>query len=321
MRIRRTALSAGLAVAALALAACGSSAGGTTGTGTSSSPTASSMGAITIGAFDFGESKILAYLYSGVLAKAGYDPTVKVVGNRELTEPALEAGSAGQGVDVVPEYLATFTTFLNSKANGADATSPASGDVDATLAAGQTLANAVGISLLTPSAAADQNSFAVTKDFATKNNLTTLSDLGSYTGPLVLGGPPECPKRPFCQPGLEDTYRSRSPGSRRSTRVARSPSRRSLTAPCRSGWSSRPTAASPTSGLQVLTDDKGLQAADNVVPAVNTTSVSDALTAALNSLSAVLTTDDLIALNAKVDIDREDPDAVAAAYLTSKGLA
>ena len=74
-------------------------------------------------------------------------------------------------------------------------------------------------------------------------------------------------------------------------------------------------------GLQVLTDDKNLQAADNVVPAVNTRSVSDALTAALNSLSAVLTTDDLVALNAKVDLDREDPDEVAAAYLTSKGLA
>jgi osmoprotectant transport system substrate-binding protein len=22
----------------------------------------------------------------------------------------------------------------------------------------------------------------------------------------VLGGPPECPQRPFCQPGLEKTY-------------------------------------------------------------------------------------------------------------------
>ena len=22
----------------------------------------------------------------------------------------------------------------------------------------------------------------------------------------MFGGPPECPERPFCQPGLEDTY-------------------------------------------------------------------------------------------------------------------
>ncbi len=74
-------------------------------------------------------------------------------------------------------------------------------------------------------------------------------------------------------------------------------------------------------GLQVLTDDKALQAADNVVPAVNTAAVSDALTAALNSLSAVLTTDDLVAMNKQVDIDRMDPDEVAAAFLADKGLA
>ena len=55
------------------------------------------MGAITIGAFDFGESKILAYLYSGVLEKAGYEPIVKVVGNREIVEPALESGPPAEG--------------------------------------------------------------------------------------------------------------------------------------------------------------------------------------------------------------------------------
>ncbi len=159
------------------------------------------MGAITVGAFDFGEGKILAYLYSGVLAKAGYEPTVKVVGNREIVEPALEKGSGGGGVDVVPEYLATFTTFINAKVNGSSSETPASGDVAATLAAGQALADGLGITLLTPSGATDQNSFAVTKDFAAANNLTTLSDLAAYEGDLVLGGPAECPKRPFCQPG------------------------------------------------------------------------------------------------------------------------
>jgi osmoprotectant transport system substrate-binding protein len=35
----------------------------------------------------------------------------------------------------------------------------------------------------------------------------TLSDLSAKcTSGLVLGGPPECPDRPFCQPGLESTY-------------------------------------------------------------------------------------------------------------------
>jgi osmoprotectant transport system substrate-binding protein len=192
--------------------------------------------------------------------------------------------------------------------------------VAATLAAGQALANEVGITLLTPAAAADQNSFAVTKDFATKNNLTTLSDLKAYSGPLVLGGPAECPKRPFCQPGLEQTYGVTfsdfkaldAGGPLTKQAIADGTVQIGLVFSSDSGIADL--------GLQVLTDDKNLQAADNVVPAVNTKAVSDALTAALNGLSAVLTTDDLVALNAKVDLDRMDPDEVAAAYLTEKGL-
>ena len=81
-------------------------------------------GQVVIGTFDFGESKILANLYSRHLDKAGYDPRSRTVGAREITEPALEKGSSDGGVDVVPEYLATFTEFLNSKKNGKDAPPP-----------------------------------------------------------------------------------------------------------------------------------------------------------------------------------------------------
>ena len=43
--------------------------------------------------------------------------------------------------------------------------------------------------------------------------------------------------------------------------------------------------------------------------------------AALDAVSAALTTDDLVALNKKVDSDRQDPDQVAAEWLKSKSLA
>ena len=38
--------------------------------------------------------------------------------------------------------------------------------------------------------------------------MKTLSELADACGDgsLVLGGPAECPTRPFCQPGLEETY-------------------------------------------------------------------------------------------------------------------
>jgi osmoprotectant transport system substrate-binding protein len=70
----------------------------------------------------------------------------------------------------------------------------------------------------------------------------------------------------------------------------------------------------------VLDDDKGLQNVDNLVPAVLTSAATPEVVAALNSLSAVLTTDDLVKMNAAVDIDRGVVADVAAAFLAQKGI-
>ena len=160
------------------------------------------QGQLVIGAANFPESKILANLYAIALEGAGFDTEIKEVTNREVYGPALERGE----LTVFPEYVGTFTEYLNKRKNGPDAEPVASGDLDATMQALRPLAEEVGLTVLEPSAAADQNAFAVTREFAESNGLRTLSDLAGYEGELVLGGPPECPTRPFCQPGLEETY-------------------------------------------------------------------------------------------------------------------
>jgi osmoprotectant transport system substrate-binding protein len=71
----------------------------------------------------------------------------------------------------------------------------------------------------------------------------------------------------------------------------------------------------------VLVDDKVFQLAGNVIPEVRTAKVSGKLTSALNKLSSVLTTDDLIHLDDQVQTQKLDPATVAQAYLVSKGLA
>ncbi len=157
---------------------------------------------VVVGAGNFSESATLAELYAGVLRAAGYDASTQAIGNRETYEPALEAGE----LTVVPEYVGTFTEFLNKKVNGPDAEAVASSDLDATVTALTGLGESVGLVFGTPAEAQDQNAFAVTTAFAEEHDLTTLSDLASACGDLVLGGPPECPERPFCQPGLEETY-------------------------------------------------------------------------------------------------------------------
>ncbi len=158
--------------------------------------------AVLVGAANFSESATLAEIYAGALDAAGFDASTQTIGNRETYEPALELGD----LTVVPEYAGTLTEFLNKKVNGADAPAVASSDLDATMAALAPLGEEVGLVFGEPSAAQDQNAFAVTVAFAEENGVSTLSELAETCGDIALGGPPECPERPFCQPGLEELY-------------------------------------------------------------------------------------------------------------------
>ena len=275
-------------------------------------------GPITIGAFNFTESQILAELYAGVLRKAGVEVSITQSTNREVLQPALAAGE----VQVVPEYLGTLTEFLNVKVNGPDAPSVANNNVERTLTAARELAEPLGITLLEPSPAEDVNAFAVTADFAAANSVATLSDLAAWSqgNDLRLGGPPECPQRPFCQLGLESAY---------GMKIAEF-------SPLDAGGPLTKTALSQGSidlglvfssdgsvedlDLVVLEDDLGLQNVDNIVPALTTAVAVPQVVAALDGLSAALTTEDLVAMNKAVDIDRKQATEVAAEFLTAKGL-
>ncbi len=318
-RLKRTGIAAVAIGFALSLAACSSdSSSSDSSSADASACVTDDNGPITVGAFNFGESRIIANLYAQALECGGFEPTIKELTNREVVEPALEKGD----VQVVPEYLGTLTEFLNAKANGPDAAALASGDVNATLTAGQNLANPVGITLLVPSPAADQNAFAVTKAFADKNGIASLSDLAEYskTNKVVLGGPAECPTRPFCQPGLEKTYGFKTgdfvslDAGGPLTKTALSQGKIDV------GLIFSSDGGVAANDFVVLTDDKSLQTVDNVVAAVNTAALTPALEKVLNDVDAALTTADLVALNKQVDIDRADPATVAKAFLKTKGL-
>ncbi|MEO3925366.1 glycine betaine ABC transporter substrate-binding protein [Micromonosporaceae bacterium B7E4] len=164
-------------------------------------------GNITVGAANFSENQTLGELYRIALTAAGYQVKVQQIGNRELYEPALEKGD----IQVVPEYAATMADFLNNKVNAKSGATPppiSSPDLNQTVTGLKAAGEKVGITFGKPSAAQDQNAFAVTREFADKYGVRTLSELaakcsGSAT---VLGGPPECPQRPKCQAGLVQVY-------------------------------------------------------------------------------------------------------------------
>ena len=76
-------------------------------------------------------------------------------------------------------------------------------------------------------------------------------------------------------------------------------------------------------GFRVLEDDKGLHPAQNIAPIISTAVLeawgSD-LRDALNTLSALITTDDLVAWNIETDLELRESDNVAREWLEMKGL-
>ena len=150
----------------------------------------------------FTEADILTQLYKQLLEKEGFKTDVKTLGARDIYLDPLEKGD----VQVSADYLSSMTEALNRKANGDDAAPVASPDVQKTLEQLKKLAAKYGITPLEPAKAEDANSYAVTKDFAEKNKLTTLSDLGKLGKPVALAANSDCPDRPDCAKGLTSVY-------------------------------------------------------------------------------------------------------------------
>jgi osmoprotectant transport system substrate-binding protein len=153
-------------------------------------------GSINVGSSNFAESNIAAQLYGQALEAAGVDVSYTPdIGARDVYYPALESGE----IDLVPEFTGTLLGFLDGEATP-------SPDVQEVLDQLRPLAEEDGVTILEPAEADSVNTFVVTQETADEYGLTTVSDLAGVPDPLVLGGPPECPERPYCLVGLQDTY-------------------------------------------------------------------------------------------------------------------
>ncbi|MEW2066410.1 ABC transporter substrate-binding protein [Streptomyces sp. NPDC007346] len=308
----------GMVALAGSLAACGGDSleqGKDAGSGSSGD---AKKGSLVVGAAAFTESKVLAELYAQILGDAGYSTSVTTVKNRELYEPSLEKGE----IDVVPEYAATITEFLNAKVNGAEKAQNnplASGDADATVAALEKLATPLGLKVLPAGKAVDQNAFAVSEEFAEKNNLKTLSDLGKSKLKVKIAAGDECEVRPFCAPGLKKTYGIDVTGI--DPKGVGTPQSKQAVRDGKVELVLTTTTDAVLDGLVFLEDDKKLQNADNVLPVLNAKDAgAPEIAEALGKITDTLTTEDLAELNRKVDAERAKPADVAKEYLESKGL-
>ncbi len=285
------------------LAACG---------GNSDTTRAAGGTKIVVGSFGFSESETLAQIYGTALENSGADVEYRLkLGNREVVAPALEKGE----IDLVPEYLGNYLGFLDKAQTKGQ-------PVPMALRALQTAAAAKGITVAEASEAADGDVIAVTKEFAAANGVKTISDLAKLPAPLTLAGPSECETRETCYLGLRSTYGLAVAFLSTGTDAGGPITKKALDddrAQIARLFSSDPDTGS-SGNYVVLEDDKVFQQAGNIVPAIRTQKATPAILAVLDKVSKALTTEKLVDLNEKTDVDKEDPAAVAAEFVGTEKL-
>jgi osmoprotectant transport system substrate-binding protein len=298
------ALGAMLIALALFLAACGSS----SKSGSSSSTTAApAQTKIVVGQKNFAGAVLLSQLYGQALAAKGFEVSYKNLGATEVTYPALKSGA----IDLYGEYQGTLLTYLKGTPTG---------DAAATNAALQEKVKADAVKASPASDALDVNGFYVTKETATKYNLSKLSDLTAVAPQLKFGGPAECETRPLC---LGDTAQSLY--NLKFKEVKKLDAGGPITNKALKDGSIDVGLLFTGSSViddnfQLLTDDKGLQPADNAIAVWRGAVDSTALTGVVDSVNAKLDTAAYNEMALKIFNDKEDPADVARQWLADNGL-
>ncbi|MGH2680518.1 MAG: ABC transporter substrate-binding protein [Actinomycetota bacterium] len=258
----------------------------------------------------FTENQIVAEMYAQVLEHAGYEVERHTdLRSRETSQSALEAGQ----IDVKPEYLSSLLLFLDPDA-------AASPDADDVARLNARLLRPRGITLLTPSPAEDTNQFVVNPETAERFDLTTMTSLVPVADQLTLGGPPECPVRPFCLPGLSRVYglvfNDFTPldagGPLTVDALRRDEVQVGLL------FSTDPSIEQH--GFVPLVDDRRLQDAENITPAIRSGTLNEEIRVLLDAVSARLTTEEMTELVGQVVIDGQGVATVATGFLTRHGL-
>jgi osmoprotectant transport system substrate-binding protein len=140
---------------------------------------------------------------------------------------------------------------------------------------------------------------------------------------LVMGGPPECPKRFACLLGLKEAYGIEFKEFK-PLDVAGPITVKALKENAIQVANLFTTQSAIAANDFVLLDqsETPIAGAENIVPIVRDELLEayDTLEADINAVSEKITTEDLTALNVRVEVDKEDPDAVAAEWLQEEGL-
>jgi osmoprotectant transport system substrate-binding protein len=161
----------------------------------------------------------------------------------------------------------------------------------------------------------------VRPDTAAKDKLTTLSSAAGPGRGLVIGAGPEFADRKDGLPGLKATYGLEFKEFKQFAKLGlRYDALMAKQIDVANGFATDWQIAE--SKLVVLADDKGLFPPYYLAPVIreDTLKANPKIADILNKVSVELDTDTMRSLNAQVERDKDEPDAVAKTWLTSKGL-
>jgi osmoprotectant transport system substrate-binding protein len=262
---------------------------------------------ITVGSGNFTESILLGEMYGQVLEADGLSVTRDLnIGNREVYIGAIEDCS----IDLLPEYTGSLLFYYDPESTATAPDAVYNDLVDAIPA---------GLEVLEKSPAADNDVLVVTQETANKYNLHSLSDLANIDDTLTVGAAPEFRDRKTGLVGLKELYGVDLPfkpldaGGPLTLKALQN-------GDIQIGefFSTQPVIGDEN--FVVLADPKHLSPAENVVPYIGRDANTDEITATLNDLSASLTSQDLMDMIRKVDVEKQSVDDVAKEYLASNNM-
>ncbi len=268
---------------------------------------------ITVGSKNFTEEFILGEIYAQGLRAAGY--TVKKDLNLGDAQIALKALKSGD-IDGYPEYTSTaLTEFFDVQPQDIPT------DPEQAVSEAQDDFAKEGLVALAPTAFTSANAVGILKKKADELGVKAVSDLEGKSEDLTLYGSPECRQRVDCLVGLEQNYGLKF---------------KKFT-PVDIGLRYEVLDKGQADLSVIFTTDAQLSTRDDVItleddkqvfPPGNVTFVASQDTAdkagpdmkaTIEAVQEGLTERVMQELNARVDVDRETPRAVARAYLRESG--
>jgi osmoprotectant transport system substrate-binding protein len=305
-----TATAAALVIAVVVLAGCG---GGGDGEGKSTVTTPDQVAQgplITIGTKNFPEQFILGELYRQSLEANGFRVRLKSdIGSSEIVDRALVAGS----LDMYPEYIGVALSELAGQRERPKSARDAYRKAKA-------FEEGRGFTLLEMTPFSDQNALAVLPSFAKRHGLKAIGDLAKVPGQVLIAAPPEFRSRFEGLVGLRQLYG-----------LTRVEVRQLKIGEQYAALDRRQADAAnvfTTDGqlekdrYVLLRDPQSLFTFQNVAPVIRRDLLkkNPKLAAAIDAVSAKLTTPAMREMNADVVQRGEEPADVAEQFLREAGL-